>query len=580
MIQLKKIFGGVVVLLFSNIVFSQTIDLTEQWKFNFDDKPSFSNIKFDDSKWQTINAGISWEVATKNNFDGIAWYRKQITLSKAMQAEAKKTGFLLLELGKMDDADETFFNGTKIGSTGKFPPAKISGYGVDRLYKVPYKLVQWGKPNIIAVRVSDWGGGGGLYEGNYTIMPLGWKQQMVAEIQNKVKTNAFAINKPADIAITYKNNSKKNSDGVVKCILKTFTDSIITTETRTINIKANFEETANFSFTNLKVGFYKVFFELTNSEGNKLISKYGFAVAPEQAIVADDKPADFDAFWNNAKQELATVVPNFKVIPKLGILDDTKFDVSLVEMQSLGNVLIRGWYVTPKGKKNIPAVLHVQGYATVMEANGGSDDFAQLYLNIRGHGNSRDNINPGFPGFLISGIEAKEKYIYRGAYMDCLRAVDFLCSRAEIDTTRIAVQGGSQGGALSFATAALDGRIKFMAPDVPFLSDFKNYFKIAGWPGNEFEDYAKNKNKSMDEVYDVLRYFDIKNLATKIHCPVFMGVGLYDDICPPAINFAAYNNVNASDKQYILYPTSGHGLPNEHYEKSYNWLKNKLTTSK
>jgi cephalosporin-C deacetylase len=574
--QYKKIFLIAIILIVSKISFCQTIDITEKWKFNFDDKPEYATTKFNDTKWQTINAGISWEAATKNNFDGIAWYRKMIVLKGSMKAASKETGYLLLEIGKIDDADETFFNGIKIGSMGEFPPAKISGYGKDRIYKIPYNLIQWNKPNLIAVRVSDWGGGGGLYEGNYTVMPFGWKQQIEASIKNGVTTNAFAINKPVDVSVTYKNNGKKSSDGIVKCILKTYSDSLITFNEKKINIKSNFSETINFSFNNLKVGFYKFYFELTNTEGNKLISKYGFAVAPEQAKVADDKPADFDTFWNTAKQELKTVAPNFKIIPKLGILDDTKFDVSLVEMQSLGNVLIRGWYVTPKGKKNIPAVLHVQGYATIMEPYGGSDDFAQFFLNIRGHGNSQDNINPGFPGYLLSGIESKEKYIYRGAYMDCLRAVDFLCTRTEIDTTRIAVQGGSQGGALSFATAALDNRIKCMAPDVPFLSDFRNYFNIAGWPGNEFKDYAKKNNKSMEDIFEVLRYFDIKNLATKINCPVFMGVGLFDDTCPPAINFAAYNNVNSTDKQFILYPTAGHAMPNEQYDKTYEWLKNKL----
>ncbi len=66
----------------------------------------------------------------------------------------------------------------------------------------------------------------------------------------------------------------------------------------------------------------------------------------------------------------------------------------------------------------------------------------------------------------------------------------FSYSRAEVDTSRVAVEGGSQGGALSFATAALDNeRIDLCVPHVPFLSDFRDYFKVATWPGNEFFTY-------------------------------------------------------------------------------------------
>ena len=62
--------------------------------------------------------------------------------------------------------------------------------------------------------------------------------------------------------------------------------------------------------------------------------------------------------------------------------------------------------------------------------------------------------------------------------------IDFLCSRPEVDVSRIAVEGASQGGALTFATAALNNdRIAVCAPQVPFLSDFRDYFKVASMAG-------------------------------------------------------------------------------------------------
>jgi cephalosporin-C deacetylase-like acetyl esterase len=189
-----------------------------------------------------------------------------------------------------------------------------------------------------------------------------------------------------------------------------------------------------------------------------------------------------------------------------------------------------------------------------------------LALNIRGHGNSQDQVNPGFPGYLQYHVDDSEQYIYRGAYMDCLRAVDFLYSRNEVDTTRVAVEGGSQGGALSFATAALDNqRIDLCVPHVPFLSDFRDYFRIAAWPGGEFQQYFEdNPGFPEDKIYRNLSYIDIKNLAPWIKAPVLMSVGLMDPTCPPHINFAAYNQLDAP-KEYEVYPYAGHSLPGEHY---------------
>jgi cephalosporin-C deacetylase-like acetyl esterase len=122
--------------------------------------------------------------------------------------------------------------------------------------------------------------------------------------------------------------------------------------------------------------------------------------------------------------------------------------------------------------------------------------------------------------------------------MDCIRAVDFLFSREEVDKTRVAVEGGSQGGALSFATAALDNqRISLCVPAVPFLSDFRDYVRLAGWPTGELMQYmASRPDLAEEDVFRTLSYIDIKNLAPWIKSPVLMSVGLRDVTCPPHIN--------------------------------------------
>ena len=99
---------------------------------------------------------------------------------------------------------------------------------------------------------------------------------------------------------------------------------------------------------------------------------------------------------------------------------------------------------------------------------------------------------------------------------------------------------------------------------------------IVRWPADEFRLYAITHFRKMETILKTLDYIDIKNLASAVTCPVFMGVGLFDDTCPGAINFAAYNNLSSVDKSYKLYPQSGHALPEKHYSVKLKWLYEKM----
>jgi cephalosporin-C deacetylase-like acetyl esterase len=568
---LKTLFG------FSEIS-AQPINLANAgWKFQTGDDLTWASPTFDDSAWQPIEVGKPWEsVAT--GYDGIGWYRRTIRLQdKDIRKALRRSGSLILRLGRIDDADETYFNGVKIGATGRFPPDRVTAWDTDRVYFIPRRLVHFDKPNLIAVRVADWGGGGGLYAGEYAIEPVTWKEKLDVRIENSVPSNAFVLEEPVGINVKLKNGSDRDLSGLLTVEIQRFTGEVVEQQTQRVEILRG----GNLSLPTLEfdiagIGFYITHVIFEDKNGHKVRHRHGFAYAPTLASSDPDRPDDFDAYWQKAKTELAAIPPDFKLNPTPQYATE-KTDVFEVEMRSLGNVRVRGYYATPKGKTGLPALLHLQGYSSVMMPfDVDNPDFAQFWLNIRGHGNSRDDVNPGFPGYFLSGITSPEQYIYRGAYMDCVRAVDFLVSRPEVDTTRIAVEGGSQGGALSIATTALDKRIKFCAPDVPFLSDFRQYFDIAAWPANEVKFFATTHFKKMDELFRTLSYVDIKNHAPSVSCPVFMGVGLFDDICPPAINFAAFNNLASPRKDFLLYPKHGHSLPSEHYAEKIKWLRTQL----
>jgi cephalosporin-C deacetylase-like acetyl esterase len=575
--MMKKIFFPALVLLVISLSVSSQSIVPAEWKFLTGDKEEYADSSLNDYWWNNISPLTVWEKQGNAGYDGYAWYRVKVVIPRSMKKSAYKYESLILKLGKIDDADVTYFNGHLIGKTGSLPPDYVCAYDAPRAYLIPPEMVQWGKKNTVAIRVYDAGGDGGLYGGPVELTNRGNPDLIELNAVFTEPDMIFKGFRDVELPVSLKSDFRKTYRGMLSLKITTDTGEDIATNYREIAVKKNSTGMWTFRFKDLAPGFYKATAAVESKMGNKE-SVYNFGYEPEKIVSPADPQPDFQEFWQKAKAELKTVDPQFRMI-RIDSLCTDKHNIYLVEMRSLGNALIRGWYQVPVKPGRYPAVMQVQGYnSTIVPSyvNYG-DDLIGFGLNIRGHGNSKDDVDPGFPGYLQYNLENKGKYIYRGAYMDCVRGVDFLCSRPEVDVTRIAVEGASQGGALTFATAALNNdRIAVCAPQVPFLSDFRDYFKVAVWPANEFITYVETEKKlTWDQVFYTLSYFDIKNLAPMIRAPLLMGVGLMDQTCPPHINFAAYNNVT-SKRKYIIYPEAGHGLPQDFYNAKMDWIRSEF----
>lgn len=106
--------------------------------------------EYDDKGWPTMELPGLWEEAGYEGVDGVIWFRKTIELSAEEAAQGIELG-----LGKIDDSDWTYVNGHEVGSNE-------GAYAKDRVYKVAAEQLQAGR-NLIAIRVEDTGGGGGIY---------------------------------------------------------------------------------------------------------------------------------------------------------------------------------------------------------------------------------------------------------------------------------------------------------------------------------------------------------------------------------------------------------------------------------
>ena len=108
--------------------------------------------EFGDENWHTMSLPTGWEQTEMGLFDGVVWFRKWVEIPPAWQGAD-----LVVELGPIDDMDVTWFNGERIGAF-----EKGGFWQAPRLYQVPARLVQPGR-NLVAVRVVDNQGGGGIY---------------------------------------------------------------------------------------------------------------------------------------------------------------------------------------------------------------------------------------------------------------------------------------------------------------------------------------------------------------------------------------------------------------------------------
>ena len=547
--------------------------LSFSWKFHEGDDPVWSGSDYDDTSWNEIIGGNDWETQGHAGYDGFAWYRQQVLIPSSMKKEAKLKGGLSLQLGVIDDVDQTFWNGEKVGETGQLPPNIISAYNKPRNYTIPFDQIVWGEKNLIAVRVYDNAGNGGIIGDKITLTLPGASPLVRVTPQFKRPDHLYLQKSEVKIGLKIENGSNTSVFGKINMEATSDFGKAIFSKSMDVTIKSGKTLTPEMNFGNLAPGFYQIKVSFI-AKNNNARTTFSIGVRPEEIISPTNRPDDFGAYWQKAKEELSCIEPQYNLIKQDSLSTATR-NVYVLEMRSLGNVLVRGWYTRPVKSGVYPAILHVQGYSTFAQQSWGypGDDMISLVLNIRGHGFSQDFINPGFPGYLQYMVEDKELYIYRGAYMDCIRAMDFLFEQEEVDKKRVAVEGGSQGGALSIATAALDNeRVALCVPHVPFLSDFEDYFKVAGWPGGEFERYFESRPASKETVMKTLSYIDIKNLAPWIKVPVFMGVGLVDTVCPPHINFAAYNQVT-TPKNYVVYPEAGHSMPAEFHMAKYNFIR-------
>jgi cephalosporin-C deacetylase len=284
------------------------------------------------------------------------------------------------------------------------------------------------------------------------------------------------------------------------------------------------------------------------------------------------EPEDFTAFWADTlasarSHPIDAVFEPVETALQTVVVEDVTF-------RGYGGQPIKGWMLRPASATGpLPTIVEYVGYGggrglhfeRLLWASAG---YAHFIMDTRGQGGGwsvgdtpddfADGNGPAYPGVMTRGILAPETYYYRRLYTDAVRAVEAARAHPFVDDSRVVVHGGSQGGGLSIAVAALVNDVAGVLADVPFLQHFRRATEITdGFPYKEVANFCKIHRDKVEQVFRTLSYFDGLNFAVRASAPALYSVALMDDVCPPSTVYASYNHY-AGPKEIAVYTYNGH----------------------
>lgn len=251
------------------------------------------------------------------------------------------------------------------------------------------------------------------------------------------------------------------------------------------------------------------------------------------SIEVKPAPADFEAFWAGTMDELAALpaAPELTVNPMRSTDFATMYDLHLT---SIGPYRIYGFFSVPKGDGPFPALVHTGGYGSVVHIASYEErqKYVTLSLRVRGKRLSDQPYAASFPGMLTTGIEDARGYVFRGVVADCVRAVDFLLSRPEVDPDKIALHGDD----VAIITAALRPQVDALyATPALFYAAHALAPKTGGYPLEELNEYARTYSDQADAMWNTLNYFDPIHFAPQVRASTVLVTGNETDMYSPSV---------------------------------------------
>lgn len=314
--------------------------------------------------------------------------------------------------------------------------------------------------------------------------------------------------------------------------------------------------------------------------------KVGFSV--DKIKPYTQEPQDFRSFWQKNVEELKQVPMSYtKELYKDYCTD--KIDCYLVKLQidKMGHSMY-GFLFYPKnaqpGKHPVVLCPPGAGIKTIKDPMRNKyyaeNGFVRFEVEIHGldprissetFGEVSRAFNDRNGGYLANGLENKDIYYMKHVYVGLVRCIDFLTSLPEWDGKNVAVQGGSQGGALAIIAAGLDSRVTQCVANHPALSDMAGYAAKGGTGG--YPHFCRQPQiLSNKDCLNTLAYFDVVNFARYVKAPTYLTWGYNDVTCPPTTSYAVWNTLKCT-KESLLTPINEHWTTTETNRGQMEWIK-------
>lgn len=314
--------------------------------------------------------------------------------------------------------------------------------------------------------------------------------------------------------------------------------------------------------------------------------KVGFSV--DKIKPYTQEPQNFRSFWQKNVEELKLVPLSYtKELYKDYCTD--KIDCYLVKLQidKMGHSMY-GFLFYPKnaqpGKHPVVLCPPGAGIKTIKDPMRNKyyaeNGFVRFEVEIHGldprissetFGEISRAFNDRNGGYLANGLENKDIYYMKHVYVGLVRCIDFLTSLPEWDGKNVAVQGGSQGGALAIIAAGLDSRVTQCVANHPALSDMAGYAAKGGTGG--YPHFCRQPQiLSNKDCLNTLAYFDVVNFARYVKAPTYLTWGYNDVTCPPTTSYAVWNTLKCT-KESLLTPINEHWTTTETNRGQMEWIK-------
>lgn len=314
--------------------------------------------------------------------------------------------------------------------------------------------------------------------------------------------------------------------------------------------------------------------------------KVGFSV--DKIKPYTQEPQDFRSFWQKNVEELKQVPMSYtKELYKDYCTDEIDCYLVKLQIDKMGHSMY-GFLFYPKnaqpGKHPVVLCPPGAGIKTIKDPMRNKyyaeNGFVRFEVEIHGldprissetFGEISRAFNDRNGGYLANGLENKDIYYMKHVYVGLVRCIDFLTSLPEWDGKNVAVQGGSQGGALAIIAAGLDSRVTQCVANHPALSDMAGYAAKGGTGG--YPHFCRQPQiLSNKDCLNTLAYFDVVNFARYVKAPTYLTWGYNDVTCPPTTSYAVWNTLKCT-KESLLTPINEHWTTTETNRGQMVWIK-------